>query len=320
MKSLLRLLILMLTAGLAFAQPLKLSKDLVGKDLGARVDIIVQFKRTPTEVHHQKVRSRGGQLKSELSIVKAGCYSLPAGALESLAADPEVSYITPDRQVQASLDYAETTTNANIALQYGWDGTGIGIAVIDSGISSHPDLKDFSGKLRIVYHQDFVGGGTDDLYGHGQHVTGILAGNGARSSGTGYTHTFRGIAPNARLVNLRVLDATGYGTDSAVIAGIQQAISLKTKFNIRVINLSLGRPVFESYTLDPLCQAVEAAWKAGVVVAVAAGNNGRDDSQGTNGYATINAPGNDPYVITVGAMKTMGTNSRGDDLVASYSS
>src|SRR5207237_4615079 len=69
------------------------------------------------------------------------------------------------------------------------------------------------------------------------------------------------------------------------------------------LSLSLGRPVFESYKLDPLCQAVEAAWKTGIVVVVAAGNSGRDNSQGTNGYATITSTGNDPYVITVGAMK-----------------
>src|SRR5579885_3063506 len=82
----------------------------------------------------------------------------------------------------------------------------------------------------------------------------------------------------------------------------------------------MGRPVFESYTQDPLCQAAEQAWKAGIVVVVAAGNSGRDNSRGTNGYATIQAPGNDPYVIAVGAMKTLGTASRNDDLIASYSS
>ncbi|HVZ17816.1 MAG TPA: S8 family serine peptidase, partial [Terriglobales bacterium] len=87
---------------------------------------------------------------------------------------------------------------------------------------------------------------------------------------------------------------------------------------IRVINLSLGRGVYESYKLDPLCQAVERAWKAGIVVVVAAGNNGR--YLPTNGYGTINSPGNDPYVITVGAMKTMDTLTRSDDQIASYSS
>src|SRR5208337_442421 len=118
--------------------------------------------------------------------------------------------------------------------------------------------------------------------------------------------------------NLRVLDQNGAGTDSGVIAAIAQAIALKGLFNIRVINLSLGRPVYESYKLDPVCQAVEQAWKNGIVVVVAAGNDGR--YRPTNGYFTINSPGNDPYVITVGATKPMGTPTRNDDQMASYSS
>jgi serine protease AprX len=115
-----------------------------------------------------------------------------------------------------------------------------------------------------------------------------------------------------------VLDANGASTDSAVIAAIARAISLKSTYNIRVINLSLGRAVYETYKLDPLCQAVERAWKNGIVVVVAAGNNGR--YQATNGYGTVASPGNDPYVLTVGAMKPMGTPQRTDDLIASYSS
>src|SRR5207249_5699146 len=93
-------------------------------------------------------------------------------------------------------------------------------------------------------------------------------------------YTFKGIAPNANLINLRALDQNGSGTDGTVISAIQEAIQLKSMYNIRVINLSLslGRPVFESYKLDPLCQAVEAAWKTGIVVVVAAGNSGRDNS------------------------------------------
>ncbi len=123
-----------------------------------------------------------------------------------------------------------------------------------------------------------------------------------------------GIAPKANLIDLRVLDANGASTDSMVIAAIERAIALKSRYNIRVINLSLGRPIYESYTLDPLCNAVEAAWKKGIVVVVAAGNLGR------NGYASVLAPGNDPLVITVGAMKNMGTLTRSDDNIASYSS
>ena len=113
----------------------------------------------------------------------------------------------------------------------------------------------------------------------------------------------------------------GMGSESAVIQAINQAILLKNLFNIRVINLSLGRPVLESYTQDPLCRAVEAAWRAGIVVVVAAGNEGRDNLAGTGGYAMIMT--NDPYVITVGGMKDMGASgSRGWTTypIASYSS
>src|SRR5262249_18371642 len=120
--------------------------------------------------------------------------------------------------------------------------------------------------------------------------------------------------------NLRALDSTGSGSDSSVIAAIQAAIQLKSQYNIRVINLSLGRPAFESYTVDPLCQAAEAAWQAGIVFVAPARNNGRDNSQNTGGYGTIAAPWNDPYAITVGAMKTGGTADRSDDQIATYSS
>ena len=108
----------------------------------------------------------------------------------------------------------------------------------------------------------------------------------------------------------------GAGTDSRVTAATQRAIALKATHNIRVINLSLGRPVSVRYSLDPLCLAVESAWRSGIVVVVSAGNEGRNNSMRTSGYASITAPGNDPYVITVGAMKTIGTPGKGDDLIA----
>ena len=190
--------------------------------------------------------------------------------------------------------------------------------MIDSGIHQVSDLQS-SGASRIAYSADFVGGGTDDQYGHGTHVAGIIGGNGAYSTCPTCNVQIRGLAPNVTLVNLRVLDNNGQGSDSTVIAAIQTAVQLKDVYNIRVMNLSVGRPVVESYTQDPLCQAVEAAWQAGIVVVVSAGNDGRDNSLGTNGYGTIEAPGNDPYVITVGAMNTKGTPDRGDDVMTSYS-
>jgi serine protease AprX len=300
---------------MAFARQPKMSKELENLDPSSTADVIVQFTQTPTNRHHQKVLSQGGVLKSSLYLIKGGAYSVPARSIWLLANDPEVARISPDRKLKSMLDLTDTAVNAGAAWTSGWTGKGVAVAVIDSGISANPDLD-----KRIIYKQDFVGGGTDDRFGHGEHVAGIIAGSGKNSTCSNCTRIFKGIAPGASILDLRVLDQNGSGSDSSVIAAIQQAISLKAKYNIRVINLSLGRPVYESYTQDPLCQAVEAAWNAGIVVVVAAGNSGRDNSQGTNGYATITAPGNDPYVITVGAMKTMGTAARFDDLIASYSS
>src|SRR5207245_3892899 len=182
--------------------------------------------------------------------------------------------------------------NANLAWQSGWDGTGVGVAVIDSGIASKRDMNDRNALTsRVVYRQSFVSGQTNDDYGHGTHVAGILGGNGVSSTGAGFTRTFKGVAPNVNLIDLKVLDANGEGNASDVIAAIQTAINLKNVYNIRVINLSLGRSVFESYQLDPICQAAEAAWRAGIVVVTAAGNAGRDNTRHTRGYGTINSPG-----------------------------
>ena len=231
--------------------------------------------------------------------------------LSEIANDPEVEYISRDNPVMGALDNTAGAVNAAAAWNIGLSGNGIGIAVIDSGIAAEYSYA-------TAYSQSFVPGNssTADQYGHGTHVIGILGVPKTTIGG----RTFTGIANQAKRINLRVLDQNGNGTDSAVIAAIQEAIALKSTYNIRVINLSLGRPVTQSYTTDPLCQAAEAAWKAGIVVVVAAGNNGRDNTYGENGYGTITAPGNDPYVITVGAMKSMNTPSRTDDQIASYSS
>ena len=301
---------------------IKMSPDLAGVDPHSQVNVIVQFVLPPNSHDDQGINQLGGvPQETDVSLIRARVYSLPARAIAALAHNPNVAYISPDRPVSPTLDYANAAIGAQTAFSYGWTGTGIGVAIIDSGILAERDLNSTSG-TRIVYSQSFVPNvsSTSDQYGHGTHVAGIVAGNGAASTGVPYARTFRGVAPSAHLINLRVLDANGAGTDSTVIAAINAAIQLKTQYNIRVINLSLGRPVYESYSVDPLCQAVEKAWNAGIVVVVAAGNQGRNQTQGTDGYATITAPGNDPLAITVGAMKTMGTLTRTDDLIASYSS
>jgi serine protease AprX len=314
-----------LSTSLAFAgSHRKLAKEFDNVKATDQVNVIVQFNQVPTAKHHQKVTSRGGKINRDLGRFKGGAYRMSASALADLANDPSVVFISPDRPLKGAststtggIDYHTDAVNAPAAWAQGLDGTGIGVAVIDSGIANVADLNNSN----IVYSQDFTGqGNTTDQYGHGTHVSGIIAGNGSGSKGPNSTYTFQGIAGNANIINLRVLDQNGAGTDSEVIAAIQTAIQLKDTYNIRVINLSVGRPVFESFTQDPLCKAVEQAWQAGIVVVVAAGNYGRDNLVGTNGYGTITSPGNDPYVITVGAVNTLGTADHTDDIPASYSS
>jgi serine protease AprX len=288
------------------------------------VRVIVQYKQTPGVEHEARVQSLGGRLNHRLGVVNGLAVTIPAKALPALAADSDVAAVSVDHPVKAMDDFTNAAMNVSAAWNAGYNGSGIGVAVIDSGINfNHIDFYGTAGQLRVLYHKDFTGANeynssgslVYDTYGHGTHVAGIIGGSGYASSGL-----YTGVAPNVNLVDLRVLDGSGSGTDSEVIAAIQQAITLKSTYNIRVINLSLGRGISVPYAKDPLCQAVESAWKSGIVVVAAAGNFGRISVDGSDGYGTIVAPGNDPFVITVGAMKTMGTLPRTDDLIASYSS
>ncbi|MCI0349621.1 MAG: S8 family peptidase [Acidobacteriales bacterium] len=281
------------------------------------VDVVIQLTEKSVSFKFGMKTQRGRFMKN----VEMVSMTIAATDIPVVAAMNSVRYISWDRPVRMSLDHAAKAVAADVGWSYGLKGKGLAVAVIDSGIWEHPDLNEFGSPVsRVVYSESFVPGdaSTSDLYGHGTHVAGIVAGNG-QSSANGYKGEYRGIAPEVNIVNLRVLDANGQGADSAVIAAIDRAIEFKSKYNIGVINLSLGRPVYESYVNDPLCQAVEAAWKAGIVVVVAAGNGGRDNTLGTRGYATVAVPANDPYVITVGATDMNDTFSRTDDTIASYS-
>jgi serine protease AprX len=319
MKNFLRVLTLIAGASVVLAGSNR-APDLPGNS-NSPAYVIVQYKTAPTQEELRDLSSYG-QITNQFVHVNAVCVWLTTAQITDVSKDHNVAYISPNRPTQGSLDITTAAVNANIAWSLGYTGSGVGVAVIDSGIYAHDDLKTANGTgSRIVYSQSFLPGlDASDQYGHGTHVAGIVGSNGKDSTGPAFTRTLKGVAPNVSLINLRVLDANGAGTDIGVIAGIEKAIALKSTYNIRVINLSLGRPVFESYKLDPLCQAVEAAWKAGIVVVTAAGNFGRDNSVGEHGYGTILAPGNDPYIITVGAMNDMGTATRSDDQMASYSS
>jgi serine protease AprX len=313
-----------------FADNSKISPDLQNSTSTDQVQVVVQY-APGTQLSCgllglgcilNDVLKLGGAILGQLPIVNGLVASLDHNGIVSLSNQSNVVYISKDRPLTPFFDNAGPAVNASAAWKSNYTGAGIGVALIDSGVNNHPDLMT-TGLLphsRIVYNKSFVPGDSSaaDAYGHGTHIAGLIAGNGLSSTGPLFSQNFKGIAPGTNIVNLRVLDANGTATDSSVIAAINQAVSLKSQYNIRVINLSLGRGVFESYKQDPLCQAVEKAWKNGIVVVVAAGNNGR--FLPTSGYGTVTSPGNDPYVLTVGSMKPMGTPERTDDLIASYSS
>lgn len=328
-------LVLLFVASLAFARSnvggsSKLAPDLaqiLQENPNAPVAVIVVYTKPPTQGQFRAAQQLGAQLNAQLPLVNGAAYTMMPSAIQTLAQNSSVVHISANHTVNASMD---DFTDAAIGMStvrgmgLGSGNTGIGVAVIDSGINgSVDDLMETKVKSRVVHHEDFTGASeknssgvlTYDTFGHGTHVAGIIGGNGTDSSGK-----WIGINYGVNLIDLRVLDGTGTGTDSEVISAIQRAVALKSTYNIGIINMSLGRPIYESYASDPVCQAVEQAWKGGIVVVVAAGNYGRVTVNGSDGYGTITAPGNDPLVITVGAMKTMETDPVSDDRIASYSS
>ena len=161
---------------LALAGSPKIAPDLNELKGDETVDVIVQFKQSPKESHFRRVRQKGGKAHKGLPLVKAGAFSIPADKLDELAADPDVAYISLDRPVAASLDYAVETLGADIALQHGWDGEGVGVAIIDSGTYGHEDLSFPTNQ--IVYQEGFIRRKVKDEFGHGTHVAGIVAGTG----------------------------------------------------------------------------------------------------------------------------------------------
>src|SRR5580765_3884795 len=251
--------------------------------------------------------------------------SASSGEVTDLASDSYVPAISGDLPVRPWMTVSNAASAADqvragssgllgIGAIPAVNGSGIGVAVIDSGVNPHPALKN-----RIVANVSLV---TDDpsfldAFGHGTHVAGIIAGSGTAALGVTSLYT-GGIAPGANIINVRVLGADGSGLTSDVIAGIDWAIANRTKYNIRVINLSLGHPVTEPSATDPLCEEVLNATNAGIVVVASAGNSGKL-ADGTPILGGISSPGNSPWAITVGALNTWGTTDRSDDSVTTYS-
>jgi serine protease AprX len=266
------------------------------------------------------------RLHRKFSVLNAQVVTVPNRVLKTLAAHPDVAQIDFDRPIGKSNYRTSLTTGARAVQRgYGLTGAGIGVAVIDSGIASwHDDLTAGSanartypyGNQRVAAFVDFVNGQVQpyDDDGHGTHVAGIIAGNGFDSNGQK-----AGVAPDASLVSLKVLDSNGSGTISNIIAAFDWVVAHHAQYNIRVVNISVGAGIYDSYWNDPLTLAAKAVVDAGVVVVAAAGNQGKN-AAGQIQYGGIVAPGNAPWVITVGASSTQGTDTRADDIVGSFSS
>lgn len=241
-----------------------------------------------------------------------------AAGLNALVANPHVRYVTRDSAVfgasQAARQAARVpgspglTYSSNVA----YNGQGVTVAVVDTGVATHPDFYSLGGQF------DFVNGaqGTPmakvDGFGHGTHVAGMIGGTGSNST----SNKYQGVSTSAKIVGLRVLDANGRGVLSDVLRSLDWILTTGIpQHNIRVANLSLGKGVEGLQAQDPLVHAVDAVWDAGVVVVVSAGNHG------DSGHYTITSPGNSRKVITVGSLSENGTGGISwDDRVSSFSS
>lgn len=282
------------------AAPAGYSRVIVSLNPGVTLDAVVQ--------------RVSGTLGRRLTLVDAQVADVPDSALDALAGLPGVAGISLDRQIEGTDERTNATIGADWVQQtLGFDGSGVGVAIIDSGVTSwHDDL----GSSRVARFVDFVNfqASPYDDYGHGTHVAGIIAGDGYDSGGSR-----RGIAPGATLLVEKVLDAHGEGYISNVIAALDYAVANKDALHLRVVNVSLAANVYESYTTDPLTLAAKRAVQSGLVVVSAAGNLG-DGLDGQPVYGGIGAPGNAPWVLTVGSTSTQGTADRSDDAVAAFSS
>ena len=251
-----------------------------------------------------------GRVGKQLLFVHGVAATVRAGELNRLAAQPGVSFVAPDSPVQ--LTGAGNVSAAGLATLYpgrdsasnpwsaGATGVGVGIAVIDSGVTPSPD---FGSRLTQVA-LDGQSGSLDDTVGHGTMVAGVAAGYSPDGK-------FIGIAPGANVYAININRPTGVYT-SDVITALKWVFDNAHAYNIRVVNLSLTETVPSSYKNSPLDLAVERLWASGVFVAVSAGNLGA----GQVDYA----PANDPLVFTVGAFDTMDTSGPGDDTLLPWSS
>ena len=292
-------------------------------DGAASVRVIVQKRAGAGLAPELAVRRLGGQVTRALPIIAGFAATVPAAAAGGLAGLPGVRAVTPDDRVRVQGTASSggirsvypKVVKADAAWNRGVTGSGVTVAVLDTGVA--PNLPDLAGRL-VQVTDDLSGQATpcknlsgeldcSDRYGHGTFIAGLVAGNGASSGGK-----WKGVAPGARVLSVKTAGADGSADVSNILAAIQWVVSFKDRYNIRVLNLSLGTDSRQDWRVDPLNYAVERAWAAGMTVVVAASNEGPAPG-------TITKPADDPWVITVGATDDRGTAGVSDDLLPDFS-
>jgi len=282
----------------------------------------------------RQVRELGGRVGRDLPIIAGFAAELPAGQEPRLRRTAGVVALSPDAAVRltsvdsklgydpvtdfGSLNNVTQITGVQSAWKAGYTGKGVDVALIDSGVSdvkgltsgnviNGPDLS-FESQDPTLEHRD--------TYGHGTHMAGIIVGRDRAAPPEAYADPakFVGMAPDARLLSVKVASSDGATDVSQVIAGIDWVAqhAHDNGLNVRVLNLSFGTDSMQDYRLDPLAFAAEAAWRsAGLVVVVAGGNDGTDKT-------VLSDPAMDPYVLAVGAEDPRNTISTADDTVPDF--
>jgi serine protease AprX len=298
----------------------------------APVQVVVRENPDAGNGPEQAVTAFGGKVLRHLDIIGGFSASVPKDRLDVLRATAGVVSVTEDAgltlsdadvtgqvsQTGSLYTLANQVTGASAMWDAGDTGQGVDIALVDSGTVPVDGL---SAPGKVVYGPDLTPeAGTPaknlDTYGHGTHMAGIIAGrdDAATAPYSGNTSDFVGMAPDARIVSIKVADAKGQTDVSQAIAAIDWVVENQHKngLNIRVMNMSFDTDGTQSYVLDPLAFAAEQAWHAGIVVVVSAGNGG-------NSLLRVSNPASDPYLIAVGSDDSNGTATTADDTISSFS-
>lgn len=271
------------------------------------IPIIISYKNSK-KMQEGKISSLSNKVNCNLPIVNGCACEMSISAILELTADPDVEFICYDAKVFAVMDVAREAVGADLILNTGYTGKDVTVAIIDTGISPHADL--IYPTNRIVGFKDFVNNETRmyDDNGHGTHCAGILAGNGYSSKGK-----YKGIAPEANILSIKVLDENGNGNTSDILSTVQWIIENKEVYDTRIINFSLGAIAQNREKRDPLVKAANRAIENNFIVIAAVGNSGPLRN-------TILSPATSRYVISVGALDDNRTPELNDDVIAEFSS